>query len=172
LIIKISDIEEALVVRGHGEVSRFIGTDEKGFALVSSPEYELTVSRFESRVVVSGPVRSRLNLTCVRCLDEFPFSVEGYLDVELVPKESLPQGAETELKAKDLDIEYYEGDEIDLDALIYEELLLNIPLQPLCQEACKGLCTVCGTNRNHEECSCSSESGTLLKEKLKSFLTK
>jgi len=69
-----------------------------------------------------------------------------------------------------MDVYYFEGDEIDLDPFIYEEVLLDMPSRPVCSEDCKGLCGICGKNRNFEACDCHETSRTLLGEKLKSFL--
>jgi uncharacterized protein len=77
---------------------------------------------------------------------------------------------EIELKAQDMEVDYFNGEEIDIDQIVWEEILLNIPIQFLCGEQCKGICEVCGKNRNYEECSCEKNVSTLLGEKLRAFL--
>jgi len=86
------------------------------------------------------------------------------------PKRLLSHEAEVELRPDDLDIYYYDGDEINLDPLIYDEVLLNLPIRPLCREDCAGLCHICGKNKNVESCACSQYASTVLGEKLKNFL--
>ena len=54
----------------------------------------------------------------------------------------------------DVDFAPFEGDEIDLGELFREQILLAIPMTPLCREECKGLCPVCGADLNAGECSC------------------
>ncbi len=49
---------------------------------------------------------------------------------------------------------YFEGGEIDLGAELRDEILLAMPINPLCQEGCQGLCSVCGGNRNQSPCDC------------------
>jgi len=92
------------------------------------------------------------------------------MDIRLVPKTEIPQAPEFELKDEDMNVYYYEGDEIDLDPFIYEEVLLDMPFRPICSVDCKGLCGICGKNKNIEICNCNETSRTLLGEKLKSFL--
>ena len=92
------------------------------------------------------------------------------MDIRLTPKAEIPQAAELELRDEDMDVYYYDGDEIDLDPFIYEEVLLNMPLRPICKDECQGLCAICGKNKNLETCDCHETSRTLLGEKLKSFL--
>jgi uncharacterized protein len=48
----------------------------------------------------------------------------------------------------------YTGKVIDLDPILREQVLLALPGYPVCQEGCKGLCTVCGANLNERECGC------------------
>ena len=170
MIIKLSDIEDKLVLKGEMTNLAFENLEEKQFTMESPVLYELLVAKQEGSIRITGPVKSTVTLTCSRCLEEFSCSFNTHLDIELAPKELLPQGAEVELRVDDLDIYYYDGDEIDLDPLIYDEVLLNLPIMPLCREDCAGLCHTCGKNRNVESCSCSQAANTVLGEKLKNFL--
>ena len=43
---------------------------------------------------------------------------------------------------------------LDVDKMLYLEIMLNIPGKVLCREDCKGICTVCGCNLNDGECGC------------------
>ncbi len=56
----------------------------------------------------------------------------------------------------DLDLDYYTGETVDLESLLREQIILMMPLKPLCDEDCKGLCPRCGANLNREACTCSS----------------
>lgn len=170
MIIKLSDIEGKLVIKGEMANSVFENIGEKQFAMESPVFFELLVTKQDNSIRITGPVKSAVTLTCSRCLEEFTCSFDTYLDVELVPKMLVPHGAEVELRMDDLNTYYYEGDEIDLDPLIYDEVLLNLPMRPLCREDCAGLCHTCGKNRNIESCSCNQPVSTVLGEKLKKFL--
>ena len=46
------------------------------------------------------------------------------------------------------------GSNLDVDRLIYDEILVNWPMKVLCREDCKGICRKCGTNLNYKPCSC------------------
>src|SRR5262249_54962114 len=59
-----------------------------------------------------------------------------------------------ELAADDLDVDFYDKDEIDVGVLIETETTLALPMKPLCREGCLGLCPVCGGNRNLVQCDC------------------
>ena len=62
---------------------------------------------------------------------------------------------EIELQEKDTEIAFYSGDFIEVSDIIREQILLGLPMKPMCREDCKGLCPYCGKNRNLEACNLS-----------------
>jgi uncharacterized protein len=172
LIIKLSDIEDKLVLKGEMTNLAFNNLEERQFTIEAPVFFELLVKKQDDRVRITGPIKSVVIMICSRCLENFLCSIDTGLDIELAPKELAPQAGEVELRPDDLDIYYFEGDEIELDPFIYDEVLLNIPVRPLCREDCSGLCQSCGKNTNVESCSCHQSVNTVLGEKLKSFLNK
>lgn len=170
MIIRLSEIDDTLLIKGSVEASRFMEVGKNEFHIKRPVEYALTVKKFDHLLTVTGPVVFEASFMCGRCLEEFQQSITLDMDIRLVPEAEIPQASEVELKDEDMDVYYYESDEIDLDPFIYEEVLLNIPFRPLCKDDCQGLCGICGKNKNLETCNCSETSRTLLGEKLKSFL--
>jgi uncharacterized protein len=65
--------------------------------------------------------------------------------------------ADEDEELEDADVVGFAGNEIDLSDEVRDEILLAIPLQVLCQESCRGLCPVCGGNRNKVPCQCEEE---------------
>ena len=61
---------------------------------------------------------------------------------------------------------------IDLDALVFEQVLLQVPMKPLCAETCRGLCEQCGANLNAESCACRPGAVDRRLEALKNFKTR
>ena len=94
---------------------------------------------------------------CARCVEEYPFGLETDFSIVLVPRREF--SAEEELEDDDLNLSFYEGDEIDLTPLVREQIILALPTRPLCEEACKGLCPHCGANLNTHNCGCTEASG-------------
>ena len=78
-------------------------------------------------------------------------------DLLLVPA-PVAAAAEEELSAADLDLDYYTGEVVDLQTILKEQIILMLPIKPLCEEVCKGLCPRCGANLNRETCHCQPES--------------
>lgn len=170
MLIRLSEIEHTQILKGKMDIAQFPRTDGIDFRLLKPVSYELTVAKFDDTVAIDGPVNLAASLICGRCLEEFPVELSFTMSIKLVPRAELPDSPEMELHGEDLDVYYYEGDEIDVDPFIYEEAMLNMPVRPLCSEACKGICPQCGKNRNTEQCDCPEAPLSLLGEKLKSFL--
>jgi len=105
-------------------------------------------------VFVHGRLAATMPQTCSRCLEDFAARVDAPVDVRLVPK---PAGADSvELGADDLDVDFYENDELDVTRVVANEATLALPMKPLCREDCRGLCRACGANRNVTPCTCDT----------------
>jgi uncharacterized protein len=103
-------------------------------------------------VFVRGRLSATMPLTCSRCVEGFPGRADVDVDVRLVPR---PRGADSvELGADDLDVDFYDNDELDLARVVENETTLALPMKPLCRPDCRGLCVVCGANRNVTACAC------------------
>jgi uncharacterized protein len=102
-----------------------------------------------------GRLSTGLQLQCARCLE--PVQQDVIRDFELLYR---PLGAdagrdELSVTAAEAEIGYYQGDGIQLEDVLREQVLLALPLKVTCREDCKGLCLHCGLNLNEEKCSCS-----------------
>ena len=104
-------------------------------------------------LVLSGEAEFALMIPCDRCLEpvEVPFqlSIERTLDMNLTDEERIANLDEQP---------YLQGYNLDVDQLVRDELLLNLPMKVLCDEDCKGICNRCGANLNHETCDCDRSS--------------
>jgi len=104
---------------------------------------------------VSGHIRSQVQLFCSRCLEPFPFEIESRFSCSCIPRPvDTLLDSEVELKAEDIEIEYYEDNKINLAQLVYDQIMLSLPVLRLCSEDCKGFCPQCGTNLNIAKCDC------------------
>jgi uncharacterized protein len=101
---------------------------------------------------IAGRVQATPVLECSRCLEAFPFGIDTELQIDLAPVRSLGAEGEHELAGGELDMEFYEGDELDHVAIIKEQVLISLPMVPLHSPDCRGLCGVCGTDLNKQEC--------------------
>jgi DUF177 domain-containing protein len=123
-------------------------------------------------VVVSGEVEAVVELDCSRCGKAFTTEVKARLDVDLNPVEALAGEEEKELHAGDMDVGFYSGGEVDLAALMSEQIALNLPMKPLCSDGCLGVCQFCGQDLNEKDCGCAPPAGHPGFEGLKELLDK
>ncbi len=110
-------------------------------------------------ILIRGHLEGRLALACSRCLEPFDAPVASEFEVLLVPAPGGEVADKEELSAQELDLDFYSGETVDLEALVREQIILLAPLKPLCQEDCRGLCPTCGANLNLEACACKVEKG-------------
>ena len=96
-------------------------------------------------ILVTGTVRGPWRGTCRRCLE----LAEGELEVPV---------RELCVEHGDEETTYALGhEELDLEPIIHDACILALPLAPLCQEGCLGLCPACGANRNIDPCGCEAD---------------
>jgi len=109
-----------------------------------------------SEIHVTGEFSTKLAAPCDRCLETGTFAVAEHFDLYYRPAATLETGEEIEIKDEDeIQVGFFDGEEISLEEILREQVLLALPVQRLCREECKGLCPSCGANRNQSVCACS-----------------
>ena len=141
---------------------------EDGARFSEDLQYDIFMVRKEDQVKVKGKIRTSISLRCVRCLENFEQKVNSRFDVVLFPA-SLIHVSNPHLNDDEMEYIFYEGNKIDVDKILIEQVNYFIPFNPLCQEACKGLCPVCGVDLNYESCKCDNSFNemSLLIDKIK-----
>jgi len=116
----------------------------------------------------TGTAKVTARIACDRCLE--PYVAELAAEFEQAFREPGASGRrptteekdeaegeeEREVPAPDDESRPYDGDTIDLTETVSEAFLLAAPVKFVCREDCKGICPMCGVNRNVSECSCAS----------------
>lgn len=117
----------------------------------------LRIFKLGRKVLIEGSVKVQLILSCGRCLKEFSLPLDVDFREEYDPAEDIEAGDEKELKGRELDMSFYTGDEINIDELVREQVLLSVPMSPLCMDECRGICLKCGKDLNEGPCECRTE---------------
>lgn len=152
--------DEGVVVAGElpsAQVQDILSQAGVKSAGVSRARLDLLLTLAEDTVLVEGGIHGAYHVDCARCLEPAEIVVE---DTELrltflAPSKRAEQRQEEELALEDLDTYTHDGRQVDLEPLVREQLLLALPMTPLCRPDCRGFCTGCGTNLNHERCRCA-----------------
>ncbi len=113
----------------------------------------------DASVAIEGSVHADVVLRCVKCLEPFQSPVDREFSVVLEPYER-SLSLSRSISRAELDAEFYSDNEFDPDVIVFEQIMLSLPLYPLCRPACRGLCSHCGIDLNeHPEHQCQNDTG-------------
>jgi uncharacterized protein len=136
------------------------------FRIVTPVQLTARLTKDNEKVRLVGRLQTMLEADCGRCLDPLTIPVDANLDVLFLPELDQTHAAsagggkdddEAEVREADTGVSFYKNDTIDLGEIMRDEFYLAVPMKPLCRPDCRGLCAVCGVNRNRETCSCRPE---------------
>jgi len=117
-------------------LEEFIATDLQG---------SIKFNRTQKGLLLEGKFIFEVINDCVRCLDTFSQNINfSFMELYAFSEKNM---TESELLVP-------EGGYLDLEPILREYLLLNIPNNSFCKEDCQGLCKVCGKNKNKDKCNC------------------
>lgn len=135
-----SMVEETLDVAAPSR----IGTDVIGVEEGAPLHIELRLESVMEGVLASGTAQARATGACVRCLDDIE------LDVDVTFQELFAYADRAahfdEVGDEDEDQRVIEGDMLDLEPVVVDAVVLSLPFQPVCDDDCPGLCSVCGAH--------------------------
>lgn len=132
------------------EFNTVLSADRESYPVLEKEPFLVTITNLGGRKVsIVADLHLTLEIPCARCLEPVVYPCDLSIEREVDLNES------SEQRAEDLDEQpYINGYNLDVDQLVYHELLLTLPMQVLCQDDCKGICSRCGINLNHETCDC------------------
>jgi uncharacterized protein len=103
---------------------------------------------------VKGHLATKLAASCDRCVGPVEIDVNRDFDLLYWPMSSIARDEEIEISRDDLDVGFYPGPGVELRDVLTEQVILSVPMKVICSPDCRGLCPVCGANRNLEACHC------------------
>ncbi len=106
-----------------------------------APRARLFAQRQGADILVVGSVQAKLVAACVRCLEDASVDVNAEVGTLYIARGAnlRPAPDEDELSPEELSREFFDGDVIELDDVVREHILLEVPMQPLCREDCPGI---------------------------------
>jgi uncharacterized protein len=118
---------------------------------------EVSLDEMTEQIRFTGHLTVSLHVECHRCLAPIDIPVDTDFDLAYEPLPEAIPGHEVELHDEDIDLGFYDGEGMELNDVLREQVLLMLPSRALCSPDCKGLCPVCGVNRNEETCACTTK---------------
>ena len=112
------------------------------------------VRRSGKQVFVKGHIDSQARVECDRCLKPVELSLNTDFELEYVTDEDYKSSSVAELTEDAMSLSVFDGEAIDLDEIVREQVLLLVPARTLCGQDCKGICPTCGADRNDGDCGC------------------
>jgi uncharacterized protein len=159
--IRVEDItEEGLELNFSGDQDVL----SQALEVIQSPEGTKIDPRIKGRllllksgkdILLTGRAETLVEMQCSRCLTEF--AVSRGIDVNLVVRSRGTGGLGASEERESAADEYlFDGEEFDPGEIVVQELLLDAPMKPLCNDDCPGLCPTCGAVKGSPECTCAT----------------
>lgn len=137
------------------------GSDELEFSdervrLIGAPEISGRMARKGRQVFLDGRLTAQAQVDCDRCLKSIDVPVRTEFSLQYVTAVDYQTMHAAALAESDLALSVFDGEAIDIDEIVKEQILLAVPTRSLCRDDCQGFCPVCGADRNLKECSCQT----------------
>jgi uncharacterized protein len=131
--------------------------DFDGVYGVKKATIELVIQKSGEEFFSQGTVKAILELECVRCLKHFESKLYGETDFIICSKEHYEEQRSQALD--DEDYVFFKGENLKADVadMVRQAVMLAVPMMPLCNENCEGLCPQCGVDRNLNKCRCGEK---------------
>ena len=152
--VKVSEIPEEGLNLSVEEDPAALDLAATGVRFVEPIAVDVFLVKAEKTVTATGRIVAPVAFECVRCLCEFPASLDIPVSTQFVPPPPVPAG-EHPMPSEQAEDYYYRDDVLVLDDLVREEVLLAVPFSPQCRADCRGLCAQCGQDLNRGTCACA-----------------
>ena len=124
---------------------------------VGPVQAKLSLTRQNRRVFLDGRLNFTCRFACDSCLELYDEVQDLSFKIEfeyLASNDPYWQSDEHQCPQADMDVEFLHEPEIDIDAMLAQQVILSVPAKRLCSQSCRGLCPSCGSNLNKSECTC------------------
>lgn len=149
--LEVDDALESSRIREIGEERRL------GFSPSGPLEVRGTLTKGAQEIYFRGTIKGHILLACGRCLESFRQPIDIAFTSEWRLLSLSPKIADGETILEETESGWIQEGGLDLTDRVLEEVILTIPIRPLCRESCLGLCPVCGGNRNLRPCNCRTQ---------------
>lgn len=156
--VDLKDLHQKVSLEGIFEPGA-LDFSKEPFRQVGPLAWSATAERAGEEIRVAGKLSVAMELNCSRCLEPARCEIEKPFDLFFRERDEsmFDEDEDVELSEEDTRTAFFTGKQLAIGDILREQVLLALPMKPLCRVDCKGLCPVCGTNRNQNACSCSGD---------------
>lgn len=152
--IEIDDIVKSL---GAHKAINFEENPQFDYINFAAPvQGNVKVTNVGDRIFAEGKIETKVKLNCCRCCEDFIYPVEVNFKEEFFDRKSDEVRSLKEDEKEQLEDFIYDNNVINLNEAVRQNIITAISANPLCNESCKGICVVCGKNKNIEKCICET----------------
>lgn len=149
-------------------VAQFLKSDQGSSRVIEIDDYfeeentqipvhgDLKLTRINQQVLVQGKLILDVPLVCGRCLKTYTCTIPIDIEEEYYPTIDINTGAKLPPPEESGSFIIDEHHILDLTEAIRQYKVMALPMKPLCQEECAGICPICGKNLNEGPCDCPS----------------
>ncbi len=158
--IQVNRISNTVPFGVTGEVSaddfnRFMADNQEEASTCSAVRFSGSIKHCKGGFRFEADIQAEVAQACVRCNHEDVSSIQISVSNLLVDSADAPKSEEIILSDDDLDVVFFQNNEIDVDHLVLESIWAELDSLHLCNDDCRGLCPSCGKNLNDGDCDCS-----------------
>lgn len=159
MYISLAELERHRIVANKTYAPGTLDYHGEDFQQATPLDVGVTAELVGSEIRLRGNLKTRLRAQCDRCLTPIEIPVNRDFDVVYRQDTEIERERDEEIEVPkdELEVGFFSGDGVELNEILAEQVILSVPMKVVCREDCKGLCPVCGADRNQVACRCESE---------------
>ena len=158
-VSKISRLDGASMDISFEEPILDVVDQQDGFVFEKPIVFKGSITNISGNLRLEGLFKVYYKANCSRCLKPVTGEAEINISEDFIKSES----------EEDIDVYTFQGNYIELDRALYDNIILSLPVKLLCSEDCKGICQMCGKDLNEGQCNCKYTDINPKLEVLKNF---
>ena len=165
--VDLKDLDQKVSLEGALDPG-VIDFGSEGVRQIGPLTWTATAERAGEEIRIAGSLSGTMESNCSRCLEPARYDIQKTFDLFFLERDEdlFDEDQDVELTEEDTRTAFFSGTQLAIGDVLREQVMLALPMKALCKVDCKGLCPVCGTNRNLNTCNCSDESFSPHMEKL------
>lgn len=155
--IELVNLEHGRAAFAHVYQPDDLGSFDERVQIIAPVDVTGKVRLAGNEVFVNGHIETRAQVECDRCLQQVETPVHADFDLQYISGADYESSPAAELTENEMAVSVFDGEAIDVDEIVKEQILLAVPTRMLCRPDCKGICPDCGIDKNTGDCACGTD---------------